>query len=79
MGVPGHLILYGPKGIGKTSLLLKFQEEISTFDEIYSVRIPLMEGNFDDIYSLIIEKFFLCSVASDFSYHKFFFSVFPFH
>ena len=55
-GVPGHLILYGPKGIGKTSLLLKFQKEISNLDEVYPVRIPLMEGNFDDIYSLIIEK-----------------------
>ena len=56
MGVPGHLILYGPKGIGKTSLLLKFQEEITDLDDVYSVRIPLMEGNFEDIYSLIIEK-----------------------
>ena len=56
MGVPGHLILYGPKGIGKTSLLLKFQEKIANLDEVYSVRIPLMEGNFEDIYSLIIEK-----------------------
>lgn len=56
IGIPGHLILYGPKGIGKTSLLLKFQEEISNLDDVYSVRIPLMEGNFEDIYSLIIEK-----------------------
>ena len=56
IGVPGHLILYGPKDIGKTSLLLKFQEEITNIDEVYSVRIPLMEGNFEDIYSLIIEK-----------------------
>ncbi len=56
MGVPGHLILYGPKGIGKTSLLLKFQDEITNLDEVYSVRIPLIEGNFEDIYSLIIEK-----------------------
>ena len=55
-GVPGHLILYGPKGIGKTSLLLKFQEEISDFNDVYSVRIPLIEGSFEDIYSLIIEK-----------------------
>ena len=55
-GVPGHLILYGPKGIGKTSLLLKFQEEITDLDDVYSVRIPLIEGNFEDIYSLIIEK-----------------------
>ena len=55
-GVPGHLILYGPKGIGKTSLLLKFQKEISNFDDVYSVRIPLIEGNFEDIYTLIIEK-----------------------
>ena len=29
IGIPGHLILYGAKGIGKTSLLLKFQEEIT--------------------------------------------------
>ena len=56
MGVPGHLILYGPKGIGKTSLLLKFQEGISDLDDVYPVRIPLIEGNFEDIYSLIIEK-----------------------
>ena len=57
MGVPGHLILYGPKGIGKTSLLLKFQEKITNLDDVYSVRIPLIDGNFEDIYSLIIEKF----------------------
>ena len=62
MGVPGHLILYGPKGIGKTSLLLKFQERISNLDGVYSVRIPLIEGNFEDIYSLIIEK---CSDTLD--------------
>ena len=62
MGVPGHLILYGPKGIGKTSLLLKFQDEINHLDEVYSVRIPLMEGNFEDVYSLIIEK---CSDTLD--------------
>ncbi|MBQ6351305.1 MAG: AAA family ATPase [Methanobrevibacter sp.] len=62
MGVPGHLILYGPKGIGKTSLLLKFQERITNLDGVYSVRIPLIEGNFEDIYSLIIEK---CSDTLD--------------
>ena len=62
MGAPGHLILYGPKGIGKTSLLLKFQEEISNYDEVYPVRIPLIEGNFDDIYTLILEK---CSDTLD--------------
>ena len=62
MGVPGHLILYGPKGIGKTSLLLKFQEKITNLDEVYSVKIPLIEGNFEDIYSLIIEK---CSDTLD--------------
>jgi len=67
-GVPGHLILYGPKGIGKTSLLLKFQEEISNFDDVYSVRIPLMEGNFEDIYTLIIEK---CSDTLDINIHNF--------
>ena len=62
MGVPGHLILYGPKGIGKTSLLLKFQEKITNLDDVCSVRIPLIEGNFEDIYSLIIEK---CSDTLD--------------
>ena len=62
MGVPGHIILYGPKGIGKTSLLLKFQEKITNLDDVYSVRIPLIEGNFEDIYSLIIEK---CSDTLD--------------
>ena len=62
MGVPGHLILYGPKGIGKTSLLLKFQERITNLDGVYSVRIPLIGGNFEDIYSLIIEK---CSDTLD--------------
>jgi hypothetical protein len=62
MGVPGHLILYVPKGIGKTSLLLKFQGKITNLDEVYSVRIPLIEGNFEDIYSLIIEK---CSDTLD--------------
>lgn len=62
MGVPGHLILYGPKGIGKTSLLLKFQEKITNLDDVYSVRIPLIDGNFEDIYSLIIEK---CSDTLD--------------
>ena len=61
-GVPGHLILYGSKGIGKTSLLLKFQEELTNFDDVYSVRIPLIEGNFEDIYTLIIEK---CSDTLD--------------
>ena len=40
----------------KTSLLLKFQEEIINLDDVYSVRIPLIEGNFEDIYSLIVEK-----------------------
>ena len=62
MGIPGHLILYGPKGIGKTSLLLKFQEKITNLDDVYSVRIPLIGGNFEDIYSLIIEK---CSDTLD--------------
>ena len=68
MGVPGHLILYGPKGIGKTSLLLKFQEGISDLDDVYPVRIPLIEGNFEDIYSLIIEK---CSDTLNINIHHF--------
>ena len=68
MGVPGHLILYGPKGIGKTSLLLKFQEKITNLDDVYSVRIPLIGGNFEDIYSLIIEK---CSDTLDINIGRF--------
>lgn len=55
-GDPGHTIVYGPKGIGKTCLLLKFQEELKNVEETYAIRIPLVEGNFDDIYSLIIDK-----------------------
>ena len=55
-GVPSHLILYGSKGSGKTCTLLKFEEEISNLDNVYPVRIPLFEGNFEDIYTLIIEK-----------------------
>lgn len=55
-GAAGHIIIYGPKGIGKTCLLLKFQDEIKNIQEVYPVRIPLVEGDFDDIYSLIIDK-----------------------
>ena len=43
-------------------MLLKFQEKITNLDDVYSVRIPLIEGNFEDIYSLIIEK---CSDTLD--------------
>ena len=56
MGVPQNLILYGQEGIGKTSLLLKFQKELKGLDDVYFLQIPLTDGNFDDIYSLIIEK-----------------------
>lgn len=55
-GAAGHIIIYGPKGIGKTCLLIKFEEELNSVDEVYHVRIPLVEGNFDDIYSLIVDK-----------------------
>lgn len=55
-GAAGHIIIYGPKGIGKTCLLIKFEKELSDIDEVYPVRIPLVEGNFDDIYSLIVDK-----------------------
>lgn len=54
-GDTGHIILYGPKGIGKTCLLLKFQEELENIHETYSIRIPLVEGSFYDIYSLIVD------------------------
>lgn len=55
-GAAEHIIIYGPKGIGKTCLLLKFQDEIKNIKEVYPVRIPLVEGNFNDIYSLIVDK-----------------------
>jgi len=55
-GSAGHIIIYGPKGIGKTCLLIKFEEELNNIDGVFPVRIPLVEGNFDDIYSLIIDK-----------------------
>jgi len=55
-GAAGHIIIYGPKGIGKTCLIIKFEEELNNIDEVYPVRIPLVEGNFEDIYSLIVEK-----------------------
>ena len=59
-GDPGHIIIFGPRGIGKTCLLLKFQEELENFENTYAVRIPLVEGSFEDIYGLIIGK---CSDA----------------
>lgn len=55
-GDSGHIIIYGPKGIGKTCLLLKFQEELKNTSEVYAIRIPLVEGSFTDIYSLIVDK-----------------------
>lgn len=55
-GDSGHIIIYGPKGIGKTCLLLKFQDEVKNTKEVYAIRIPLVEGSFNDIYSLIIDK-----------------------
>lgn len=60
LGAAGHIIIFGPKGIGKTCLLIKFEEELNSINEVYPVRIPLVEGNFDDIYSLIVDK---CSDA----------------
>ena len=55
-GAAGHILIYGPKGIGKTCLLIKFEEQLNDVDGVYPVRIPLVEGNFNDIYSLIIDK-----------------------
>ncbi|MDR0911277.1 MAG: AAA family ATPase [Methanobrevibacter sp.] len=55
-GDSGNIILYGPKGIGKTCLLLKFQESLKSEKNAYTLRIPLIEGNFNDIYNLIIDK-----------------------
>lgn len=55
-GDSGHIIVYGPKGIGKTCLLLKFQEELGNTEEVYTIRIPLVEGSFNDIYGLIVDK-----------------------
>ncbi len=55
-GAAGHILIYGPKGIGKTCLLIKFEEQLNDVEGVYTVRIPLVEGNFNDIYSLIIDK-----------------------
>ena len=55
-GDSGNIIIYGAKGIGKTSLLLKFQEELKNIKNAYTIRIPLIEGNFNDIYNLIVDK-----------------------
>ncbi|MBZ2164468.1 ATP-binding protein [Methanobacterium spitsbergense] len=55
-GDPGNIIIYGPKGIGKTCLLIKFQEELKDVEEVYAIRIPLVEGSFTDIYTLIVDK-----------------------
>jgi len=54
------IYIYGHKGIGKTCLLIKFEEELNDVDGVYPVRIPLVEGDFNDIYSLIVDK---CSDA----------------
>jgi AAA+ ATPase superfamily predicted ATPase len=55
-GASGHILIYGPKGIGKTCLLIKFEEQLNNVEGVYPVRIPLVEGNFNDIYSLIVDK-----------------------
>jgi predicted AAA+ superfamily ATPase len=55
-GAAGHILIYGPKGIGKTCLLIKFEKQLNNVEGVYTVRIPLVEGNFNDIYSLIIDK-----------------------
>lgn len=55
-GDPGNIIIYGPKGIGKTCLLIKFQEKLKGLDDVYPIRIPLVEGSFTDIYTLIVDK-----------------------
>jgi len=52
----GNIIFYGSKGIGKTTLLLKFQEEFENLDDVYIIRVPLVEGDFNDIYNLIVDK-----------------------
>ncbi|MDR1819217.1 MAG: ATP-binding protein [Methanobrevibacter sp.] len=55
-GDSGNIIFYGSKGIGKTTLLLKFQEEFENLDDVYIIRVPLVEGDFNDIYNLIVDK-----------------------
>jgi len=55
-GAAGHILIYGPKGIGKTCLLIKFEEQLNNVEGVYAVRVPLVEGDFNDIYSLIIDK-----------------------
>ena len=55
-GAAGHILIYGPKGIGKTCLLIKFEEQLNNVEGVYTVRVPLVEGDFNDIYTLIIDK-----------------------
>ncbi len=55
-GDPGNIIIYGPKGIGKTCLIIKFQQELKNIEDVYAIRIPLVEGSFTDIYTLIMDK-----------------------
>ncbi len=55
-GDPGNIIIYGPKGIGKTCLIIKFQQELKNIEDVYAIRIPLVEGSFTDIYTLIVDK-----------------------
>lgn len=55
-GDPGNIIIYGPKGIVKTCLLIKFQGKLKDLDDVYPIRIPLVEGSFTDIYTLIVDK-----------------------
>jgi AAA+ ATPase superfamily predicted ATPase len=55
-GAAGHILIYGPKGIGKTCLLIKFEERLNNVEGVYTVRVPLVEGDFNDIYTLIIDK-----------------------
>ncbi len=47
-GAAGHILIYGPKGIGKTCLLIKFEEQLNNVEGVYAVRVPLVEGDYQN-------------------------------
>ena len=47
-GAAGHILIYGPKGIGKTCLLIKFEEQLNNVEGVYTVRVPLVEGDYQN-------------------------------
>ena len=62
-GAAGHILIYGAKGIGKTCLLIKFEEQLNDVEGVYTVRIPLVERTIKIQRILIARKFYEFSTA----------------